>query len=264
MELDLSTTFTFVCTTAVFSPPSSSRCTSSPLTKQSIKRHFLFDLLESLLIAKGLINATWKKKKGSLIALVMSRRGVSTFIATVAMCALSSVILVWHRGSNNTSRINTHRPRSIDETFLLKQSTPAPKKLDERFKPVAVAGEGSSSVNDDVAMPVRTAQRVFRSEETVIPNRPYAPTHKHWKSLVFDFTSTQQDLDDGGCTGWMQTGRCRADGPPEPFFSKSCDTMISGPSGFCLCRGIKKAGGVSCDESRGKGFTCRSICARGR
>ena len=62
------------------------------------------------------------------------------------------------------------------------------------------------------------------------------------------------------CTGWRQTGACRADGPREPDFDLTCFEFVpAGVSGYCACGGGIRAVAEGCDQKR-QPFTCQQAC----
>jgi len=62
------------------------------------------------------------------------------------------------------------------------------------------------------------------------------------------------------CTGWRQTGACRADGPREPDFDLTCFEFVpAGVSGYCACGGGIRAVAEGCGQKR-QPFTCQQAC----
>ena len=68
----------------------------------------------------------------------------------------------------------------------------------------------------------------------------------------------------GNCA-WRQAGQCKWDGPREPFFDKTCCSLIDqGASGYCECangtitnkKGCSEGPYKTCNEACGSDKTC--------
>jgi hypothetical protein len=177
----------------------------------------------------------------------------STLLLIICLCALMSAVVVYKRSAVPFRR----RAVTADKHHRIAHKDDLP------VAPTAVAGRRTADVL--WRRPAVDVTRHAVSFGAVDVGEVYHPVYPKWHNLVFDFAADVQLSSvpvDGKCIGWRQTGRCRPDGPLEPFFSRSCDEVISGPSGFCLCSNGARAHVVSCAESEAHPFTCKSQCQR--
>ena len=69
------------------------------------------------------------------------------------------------------------------------------------------------------------------------------------------------NIGDGHCLGWRQTGDCRPDGPREPYNDRDCNVVIErGNSGYCECAGGKRHGARTCASYDAKLVRCDKVC----
>jgi hypothetical protein len=211
----------------------------------------------------------------------MARRLSATAILTLCLCAFVSVVVVLHRLSSKrwSGRGLPPHPTAapaIDEAPLFGDGSDAAMPdasiaavsadrsvvvdLRNIWHSGAKATHGAGAASSVAAEVPVVWGRVPLNQSAITLHGRYIPVYAPWQRQTLDFVHPVGDRD--GCVGWRQTGRCRPDGPQEPFFSRGCDERVNGPSGFCLCANGVRVHAVSCDQSGARAFTCRSECAK--
>lgn len=105
--------------------------------------------------------------------------------------------------------------------------------------------DGTCQTNTCGSFSALASPNTFSSTKAVIPEI----CSGHGKQQVTKF-----------CSGWKQTGDCKADGPRQPGNDQECDTSIEdGWSGYCECGNGEQAMAKGC--SKGAFKNCKEACA---